>query len=136
MPKSYKWLIAAIVFITFACQGSARGCQATCAENYGADWVVVQTDWEGYPYRCWTLKNTAIANEKNSDGIYWVDPKSKNLVHISGGYNRVQVIDNRWDEAFATLGITKEICEEVQKKIHHQRPEELEDEEVTSDPAP
>jgi hypothetical protein len=135
MPKT-KWIVAGMVFVGFACQGQARGCQAACAEQYGADWVVVQTDWEGYPYRCWTLKNTAIANETNSDGIYWVDPETKNLVHISGGYNRVQVIDNRWDDAFATLGITREICEEVQDRIHHQHADETEPEPVNSGRGP
>jgi hypothetical protein len=97
------------------CAGMDRGCSSCTAEQFGADWVVVQIDALGRPFRCWALEDKSIANELHSDGVYWVDPHG-NLVHISGHYNRVQVINHHWDEAYAEVGLTKQTCKEIQAR--------------------
>lgn len=92
------------------CAGLERSCSSTCAEEFSSDWVVVQFDYVGQPMNCWQLRDTSIANEPNSDGIYWLDGATDNLVHISGWYNRVQVENSRWQEAAQAIGIDLERC--------------------------
>ena len=96
------------------CAGLGRDCSSCSAENFGADWVVIQMDFNGRPYRCWELPNTSITNEDNSDGIYWKENASGNLLHLSGHYNRVQVMSGNWDRAFAELGLIRESCVQIQ----------------------
>jgi hypothetical protein len=76
----------------------------------GADWIVVQNDYTMTPKRCWKLPNTSISNEDHTDGIYWLDPHSTHLVHISGWYNRVQVTGGDWAGAASALGIDLNSC--------------------------
>lgn len=98
------------------CAGTSRDCASCNAENFGTDWVVVQVDLNGHAFRCWELHGAAITNEAHSDGIFWEDPTSKNLVHISNLYNRVQVVNDRWDDAFAAVGLTRESCTAVRNR--------------------
>lgn len=98
------------------CAGMSRGCSSWWAENAGSDWVVVQMDFNGMPYRCWELRDTAITNEAQSDGIYWKESGTGNLVHLSGHYNRVQVMSGNWDRAFSELGLARETCGQIQKQ--------------------
>lgn len=107
-----RYAAVAALTLGMACAGIDRSCASACAENIGADWVVVQLDLEGRPFRCWELKNVSITNEKASDGIYWKDSHG-NLVHISGLYNRVQVGSGAWAEAYHELGLTAETCAKV-----------------------
>lgn len=107
-------LFVSMLFV--GCAGTARNCSSCNATSFGADWIVVQMGMDGTPYRCWELRDTSIANEEGSDGIYWLS-QDGNLVHISGHYNRVQVVRGRWDEAFAELGLTAATCRAV-----HERP--------------
>src|SRR5207248_9568009 len=88
MKIRHTLAILAVVFLP-ACAGFGRMWASSCAENYGADWIVVQYRFDGAPLHCWKLKATSITNEDHSDGIYWKEPEG--LVHISGWYNRVQV---------------------------------------------
>lgn len=104
--------LAAVLLI--GCAGTQRECASCNAEEFGADWVVVQVDAFGHPYRCWELHDTSIDNERESDGIYWRAPEG-HLVHIAGQYNRVQVHAGNWDQALADLGLTRTQCEQ----IHH-----------------
>lgn len=113
MSKYFVFLFA--VFLS-GCAGFQRGCSSSIAASLGADWVVVQMDDRGVPYRCWTLEDTSITNEENSDGIYWLSPNG-HLVHISGHYNRVQVEGGRWAEAYQELGLTAELCRSVQEHL-------------------
>jgi hypothetical protein len=113
MKKTWVHAFAVWFVVIAGCAGTQRGCAAACAENYGADWIVVQMDMNGSPYRCWTLENTSITNEDHSDGIYWLSPRG-HLVHISGHYNRVQVAGGHWDDAFSEVGMTRAMCDEVQ----------------------
>lgn len=92
------------------CASLNRDCSSCTASNFGANWIVVQYKNDGTPINCWKLKNTAIDNETNSDGIYWKDPHSSNLVHISGWYNRVQVVDGDWGSAAKSLNVKEDIC--------------------------
>lgn len=91
------------------CAGWGRRCSSWEAGNFGANWVIVQLDAYGKVIRCWQLEGVSVANEENSDGIYWKN-EAGNLVHLSGFYNRVQVMNDRWADAFATMGIDGEKC--------------------------
>lgn len=109
-------------FLAFAallvgCSGAARDCSSYSATEFGADWVVVQVDLTGHAFRCWELKDTAITNEPHSDGVFWEDSHSHNLVHISGTYNRVQVTENRWNDAFSSLGLTRQSCADIRTRL-------------------
>jgi hypothetical protein len=100
------------IYITVSWEGVSRDCSGCWAERTGADWVIVQLDLNGRPFRCWELEGAAITNEERSDGIWWEDEHG-NLVHISGLYNRVQVRGDNWDEAFASLGLTRGVCRAI-----------------------
>lgn len=103
--------VALISTFVCGCAGIERDCSSFNAENFSADWIVVQNDNHMEIKRCWRLPSTAITNEDKSDGIYWLDPNSgKHLVHISGWYNRVQVEDGDWEGAAQTLGIDISKC--------------------------
>jgi hypothetical protein len=93
------------------CAGMYRGCSSYSAQALGANWLVVQFDNAGKPFNCWQLRNTSIANEQASDGIYWVD--GSHLIHISGWYNRVQINGNSpqdFEQAAKLLGIELNRC--------------------------
>ena len=99
-------------FLLIGCAGTQRDCASCSAESFGANWVVVQTEMRGQPFRCWTLRGVSVSNEANSDGIWWQSPNG-NLVHISNNYNRVQVTGENWAAAYAELGITEDTCRQV-----------------------
>ena len=114
-------------FLLTGCAAVQRDCSSFGAENFGADWVVVQLDLNGQPFRCWALHKTSITNEQGSDGIWWRAPGG-NLVHISGLYNRVQVNNNNWSAAYHEVGITQETCSAISNHIltpSHAVPEEV-----------
>lgn len=92
------------------CAGMERGCASSCAQNFASDWIVAQYETAGKPFNCWRLQNTSITNEPSSDGIYWLDRDSGNLVHISGWYNRVQVNKGNWEKAAKAVGVSLEKC--------------------------
>lgn len=100
----------AVCLLLAGCAGLDRSCAGCSATNFGADWVIVQMDNNGRPYRCWSLRNASVTNEQSSDGIYWLDTRTGNLVHIAGHYNRVQVEGGRWEHAYAELGLTNATC--------------------------
>ena len=100
-----------------ACAGMDRSCTSWSATHLGADWVVVQNGADGTPYHCWELHGASIANEEHSDGIYWLDETTGNLVHIAGQYSRVQVIGGHWDKGFASLGLTRAACTAVREGV-------------------
>jgi hypothetical protein len=99
----------AITLLLFGCAGTQRGCASGCASELGADWVIVQMDLNGRPFRCWALAGVSVGNESASDGIYWQE-RSGNLLHISGHYNRVQVTGGDWNAAYRELGLTQATC--------------------------
>lgn len=99
-----------ICTIVSGCAGFQRGCSSFQAENFATDWIVVQNDYTMTPRKCWRLPSTSITNEDHSDGIYWLDPHTKHLVHISGWYNRVQVNSGDWQSAANSLGIDLSRC--------------------------
>jgi hypothetical protein len=117
MKNQYRRSLAMFLLALFTgCAGYWRSCSSCNAESFGADWVIVQMDMNGYPYRCWELPKTSVSNEPASDGIYWEERGGGNLVHISGHYNRVQVVGANWDRAFAELGLTRESCKAIQSR--------------------
>ncbi|HVM90375.1 MAG TPA: hypothetical protein VMU11_00575 [Verrucomicrobiae bacterium] len=102
-----------LLFFLGACAGTQRSCSSCAAEEMGANWVVVQMDMNGHAFRCWSLHGVSISNEEHSDGIYWLDSETGNLVHISGNYNRVQVGGDHWDHAYRELGLTQDLCQHI-----------------------
>ncbi|OGH69018.1 MAG: hypothetical protein A2754_00975 [Candidatus Magasanikbacteria bacterium RIFCSPHIGHO2_01_FULL_47_8] len=118
LRRSWNVLFALLLV---GCAGLSRDCSSCTAGSFGADWVVVQMDMNGGPYRCWELPNTSVTNEPHSDGIFWKENASGNLVHLSGHYNRVQVVGGNWERAFEELGLTKAAC--VQIRDHRYDPE-------------
>lgn len=115
--RLHRWLQNLLFMGLAGCASTSRGCSSCMAEHFGGDWVVVQMDNEGRPYRCWELHDVSIDGESN-DGIYWKDTSSGNLVHISGHFNRVQVTGGNWDHAFGELGLTRRTCEEVHGAVY------------------
>ncbi len=111
--KRYVFLF----FFLGACAGTQRSCSSCAASEFGSDWVVVQLDLNGNPFRCWALRDTSIDNESQSDGIYWLDSGTGNLVHISGLYNRVQVENGNWEHAYRELGITEDSCAVIHDRV-------------------
>ena len=108
------------LMIMSGCAGASRNCSQCNAETFGGDFVVVElTEARGVPYRCWMLRGVSISNEKNSDGIYWKDPESGNLVHISGSYDYVQVKGDNWNRALEYLNLTREACEKVRARKYN-----------------
>lgn len=102
------WLTLAF---TVACAGQMRECSGCAAENFGADWIIVQYKTDGSPINCWKLNGDSVSNEEHSDGIWWKS-NDGHLVHISGWYNRVQVAGGNWDGAAAQLGVDVAKCGE------------------------
>ncbi len=117
--RRFSSLTAMYALLLVGCAGISRSCSSCQAENFGADWVVVQMDLEGRPFRCWALQDTSIDNEPQSDGIYWKENGTGNLVHISGLYNRVQVVGGNWNNAFKELGLTKEACGVIRERLYN-----------------
>ena len=112
MKKSI-WARYAAILALVGCAGTQRSCSSSCAETYGADWVIVKTTMDGVPFRCWQLEGVSVANEGASDGIYWKS-EDGHLVHIQGNYERVQVERGDWKGALAQVGLTPERCQELQ----------------------
>ena len=110
--KYFRSKTVLFALLIVGCAGMERDCSSCNASSFGSDWVVVQLDLNGRPFRCWALRGTSITNETNSDGIYWQSPEG-NLIHISGLYNRVQVVGRNWEAAYRELGLTEGSCREV-----------------------
>lgn len=90
------------------CEGCNRGISQFIASDVtGADWLVIQYDMNGTPFRCWQLERVGVTSESGSDGIFWKS-REGNLVHVSGIYNYIQVDD--WDSAYGEAGITESQC--------------------------
>jgi hypothetical protein len=97
------WIVFSLLVIT-GCAGIQRDCSSSWASQAGADWVIAQYKYDGTPIYCWKLKDVAIENESHSDGIYWKDSRTGHLIHLSGWYNRVQVVGDKFDEAAQLIG--------------------------------
>ena len=111
IKRSSRRLTTTLAAIALAgCAGYQRDCQSCCAGMEGADWIVLQYDYSGTPINCWKLPDTSVSNESATDGIYWVDGPSGNLVHISGWYNRVQIENENWEEAAQSIDIDLGRC--------------------------
>ncbi len=109
-------LLVAIALLFAGCDGCERGCSAEMAQNYGADWIIVQYDYTDAPFRCWRLEDVSVANENGSDGIYWL-ADGGNLVHLSGMYTRIQVEGDNWAHGFREIGLTPEGCEALHNAV-------------------
>lgn len=119
MSDKKKWYFTLLLLFA-GCAGTQRSCASCNAENFGADWVVVQYKYDGAPVNCWKLPQTSIDNEAHSDGIYWLEP-SGHLVHISGWYNRVQVSHNDFEGAAKSIGIDLSRCAGGQYKAEEHK---------------
>ena len=106
MNKKVAIWFAAIILT--GCASVERGCSDFGADNFGANWIVVQYDYHMNPANCWRVEGQSITSETGSDGIYWVS-NTGNLIHLSGWYNRVQV-EGTWHNAADELGIELNRC--------------------------
>ncbi len=102
------WVLVLFSLMIAGCDGFTRGCQSRIAQDFGADWIIVQYNNNGEPVLCWVLDDESVANEATSDGIYW--SQDGHLVHISGWYNRVQVKDSNWTNAAISVGVDLTRC--------------------------
>ena len=101
--------LAACQFLA-SCTSWSRDYSSWSASNLGANWIVVQYRFDGTPINCWKLHDVGISNETQSDGIYWKDSTSSSLVHISGWYNRVQVLTDDYRIAARLIGVDSGVC--------------------------
>ena len=106
------FILVIMIFIGLCCQGWNRGMSSCCASSFGSDWLVIQYNYNGELIQCWKLTNTSVDNEPHSDGIYWLDNKTNHLVHISGWYNRIQVVNGNFESASKLLRIDLSKCNE------------------------
>ncbi len=114
-----KRILLGLILFTMSCAGWDASCSSCAAQSFGSDWLVVQVNaLNGTPYRCWTLQGASVSNESQSDGIWWKDTRSDNLVHISGHYNRVQVVHGNWDDAYKQVGLTKTSCDALKDRLY------------------
>lgn len=104
-----KWTQTLPLVLLVGCAGLERDCAGCSAQEFGADWIVVQYNFGGAPLACWQLKNVGVKNEPASDGIFWKGG-SGHLVHISGWYNRVQVSHGDWAGAAKELDVDLARC--------------------------
>ncbi len=105
--KIFKYL--PFVFL-LGCASTQRDCSASVNETFGGDWVIAQYGFDGKPINCWNLRNVAITTEEHSEGIYWQDSSTGNLIHLSGWYSRVQVSKNNHEAAAKSLGVELQYC--------------------------
>ena len=92
--KVKEMLIAGVIFVLLVTLVPFKGCAnrfySWKAEEYGADWLVIQYSATGTPINIWELQNKAIKSESRSDGIFFLD-NDNNVVHLSGHYMYIQV---------------------------------------------
>lgn len=110
LQRSVSQAFAALLALT-GCASIERDCSSCNASNFGSDWIVLQYGMDGRLINCWELRNTAIDNEYQADGIYWQE-QSGHLVHIGGWYNRVQVTNNDWAGAAKAVGVEDSRCKD------------------------
>lgn len=79
-------------------QGCRNRLRSWSSSAYGSDWMIVQYAQDGSVITNWEVKNRAVNNEQNSDGIYFIDDDG-NVVHLSGHYVYVEIRGDKWDEA-------------------------------------
>lgn len=106
------WLrpFAVLFVLAMGCAGMARDCSSCNAGSFGADWLLVQYQYDSKPMNCWQLRSTALEAE-GSNGLFWKDNTSGNLVHISGiALNRVQISGDNWKQAAEHLGVDLSAC--------------------------
>ena len=115
MNKTTKrdWLrspLALLLLLAIGCAGTMRDCSSSCASTLGSDWLLVQYQYDSKPMNCWQLKDTALASE-GSNGLFWKDSQTGNLVHVSGiALNRVQISGGNWQAAADHLGVDLTAC--------------------------
>lgn len=72
--------------------------------------VVVQYDVLGKPMMCWEL--TGLTPAQTFYGLQWRTEDGSILTVTGGVLNWVRVYGDRWDEAYETLGLTRQRCRE------------------------
>lgn len=118
-----RWIIIGVVVLVGSglliseCRGCQRKAQDIWAGGVGADWIIIERRLDGTPYQCWMLEDVSVANEGSSDGIYW-ENENGNLIHISGSYDRVQVLNDHWSDALEEINMTREACNKVQSRTY------------------
>lgn len=103
-----RWRALCLIFLA-GCAGMERDCSSCSAQAYGANWLIVQYNYNGEAIQCWKLMNTSVSNEEHSDGIYWKSPGG-HLVHLSGWYNRVQINGTDFESAAKDMHVDLTKC--------------------------
>jgi len=91
-------IVGLVLFLMVGPQGCKARMSSWKASAYGSDWIVIQYAQNGDVVNSWELRNKAIKNEQQSDGIYFVD-SNNNVIHLSGHYTYIQIADGNWDAA-------------------------------------
>jgi hypothetical protein len=82
-------IIIALLFAIKGPAGTTNMFRSWFASSYGSDWYVVQYAQSGCILADWNLRDRAIDNEANSDGIYFIS-RGESVVHLSGHYDYIQ----------------------------------------------
>lgn len=83
-------IVAVIFLVWMGPQGLTTSITGWKASAYGSDWLVVQYAQSGCVINYWVLEDQAVHNEQNSDGVYFIDSRRDDVVHVSGHYVYVQ----------------------------------------------
>jgi hypothetical protein len=84
-------------------------CTACTIEN---NWVVVERDWSGTPFRCWELYNVWVSPCESCVEVSW-EERNGNRVRITGNVTVVRVASS-WESAFKIAGIDRKACKYLQ----------------------
>lgn len=75
--------------------------------------IIVQHDSQGKPFSCWSMPLEQI--NYVDDGIWW-DVSNGNRMYIHGSFTQIMVLDGKWDEAWAELGLTGAQCKAIKEQ--------------------
>ncbi len=103
-----NWFMPLVLSLLVGCAGLSRSCSGCNAENFGADWIIVQYGATGTPINCWQERDVSVDNEAHSDGIWW--KTGSHLVHASGTLTRIQVGGGDFDGAAKKIGVDRARC--------------------------
>lgn len=91
--------------------------------GFSADWLIVQVDSDGKPFRCWDISNAGITKDYNGS-ISWIarshskngDELLRHEIIITQPYYMISIGSPEDREAaFAELGLTSKVCEQINK---------------------
>lgn len=104
--RRYRALI--LLCLTLGCTpASCQSFRMGCTNEFGADWLLVQTGMDGKPIACWKLKNKPL--DGAAVDVRWI-ADSGHIVYLHGWHNVVQVTGGDYAGAAKELGIDLTKC--------------------------